>query len=537
MSYVNPARSPVTPAQLADDPNSPGPRGNGGADGDGNGRAGDPGNSDVAENRGQLGGDDDGGPGRSGRGEHGNGDGNGNGNGVGNGNGNGNGNGVGNGNGIGNGNGNGGPENTGPGQQTMPGYPGMPGGRTGGGNGSYIAGNGNGNGGANHGGGIYAGGAQTPNQSGLGLGGIIGQVSQAASSITSAVFGSSVANPLPNNPPNLFTEHLPRFVGDSATQTQPSNDHGASSQPTPPSPQRAANDTTALPPRNADPTPQPAANPAGGRPAAEGRGVPAQAQGQPQLQTQQGIDARTAQMLAQGGASMAPMEHAPETPAQLAMLAATAKEAEALERALADGQNKAPPQRTDGKDMAAQLRQGAAPEGDVNTSQQTAQSRQQTDALDRMLAKMQTDARAAADARAADGRPLDARTADGRLVPADGRLIQADGTQRSATDASRQSGDLAKTATATTEGGRLPVGADGKSAQSSFGRGLFGGAAEYTRQALDWVGQQVREFGFAASPDADGARAMRVVAGLVVASVGVLVVIGVLYALRIIFVN
>jgi len=116
--------------------------------------------------------------------------------------------------------------------------------------------------------------------------------------------------------------------------------------------------------------------------------------------------------------------------------------------------------------------------------------------------------------------------------------VQADGTQRSTTDTatSRQAADVAKTATGTTEGGRLPVGADGKSAQSSFGRGLFGGAAEYTRQALDWVGQQVREFGFGASPDADGARAMRVVAGLVVASVGVLVVIGVLYALRIIFV-
>jgi hypothetical protein len=545
MSFVRPSTSTFPfPGQHADDPNGPSPHANGGANGENSpqdlpgGRTGigDGNDTDAAENRGQLGGDDDGasGPGRSGHGVH---DGNGNDHG------NGNGNGIGNGNG--NGNGNGGPENNGPGQQTLPGQtPGLPGGRTGDpGNNAYGNGNGNGNGnaygngygngngGASHGGGIYAGGAQTPNQGGLG--GIIGGVSQTVSSITAAVFGSSVPNALPNTAPNLFTEHMPRFVGDSATQTQPSNDHGSSSQPAPPSPQRASNDTTALPPRNADPTPQPPANPAGGRPEAEGRGVLAQAQ----AQMQSGIDARTAQMLAQGGTPLMPMEHAPETPVQMAgLLAATASEAEALERALTDSQNKAQPQRTDGKDMAAQLRQGAGPEGDVNTPQQTAQSRQQTDALDRLLAKMQPDARTAPDARAADGRQPDARAADGRLVPTDGRLVQADGTLRSATDTSRQGGDLAKTAAGTTEGGRLPVGADGRSAQSSFGRGLFGGAAEYTRQALDWVGQQVREFGFGASPDADGARAMRVVAGLVVASVGILVVIGVLYALRIIFV-
>jgi len=438
--------------------------------------------------------------------------------------------------GRGNNGGNGGNEGAGGGSESTPGQtnPGLPGGRAGGANGSGGAngyGNGGsnvyGNGGANTSGGIYGGGATVPRTGGLG--GLLGQVSQVTSSITTAVFGT-VVNSNPASLPNLFTDDLPRFVGDSAARAQPSNDYSAPQpQSAPPSPQRATNDAAAVIARTADPTPQPPANPAAGAPEAEGRGLLAQTPAQPGVQP--GIDARTAQVLVQGGIALAPMETPPESSAQMAaMTAPTAREADALERALMDGANKSPLQRTDGKDMPTQLRQAAAPEGETATLQQAAQARQQTDALDRMLAKLPADARPMLDAKGVDGRQLDPRVADGRLVQADA-LVRS----TAETNASRQAGDLAKAATAT-EGGRLPVAADGKSAQSSFGRGLFGGTVEYTRQALDWVGQQVREFSFGASPDADGARAMRVVAGLLVASVAVLVAVGVLYALRVIFV-
>ena len=507
------------PAQHADNPNGGGPHGGSGTGGDhqpndvpghdghGGGRT----DNNVAEDRGQLDGqgrgDGDGssGPDESGRGI------------------------IGRGNNGGNG-GNGSTEGTGSGSESTPGQtgPGLPGGRTGNANGYGNGGsNGYGNGGANNSGGIYGGGASVPRTGGLG--GLLGQVSQVTSSITTAVFGS-VVNSNPASLPNLFTDDLPRFVGDSAARAQPSNDHSAlQPQPAPPSPQQAASDAAVVTPRTADPAPQPAANPTAAAPEAEGRGLLAQTSAQPG--TQPGIDARTAQMLAQGGIALAPMETAPESSAQMAAMAAPiAREADALERALMDSANKAPLQRTDGKELPAQLRQAAAPDGETATLQQAAQARQQTDALDRMLAKLPADARPMLDARGVDGRQLDPRVADGRLV-------QADALARSTAEAnaSRQASDLAKAATAT-EGGRLPVAADGKSAQSSFGRGLFGGTVEYTRQALDWVGQQVREFSFGASPDADGVRAMRVVAGLLVASVVVLVAVGVLYALRIIFV-
>jgi hypothetical protein len=53
---------------------------------------------------------------------------------------------------------------------------------------------------------------------------------------------------------------------------------------------------------------------------------------------------------------------------------------------------------------------------------------------------------------------------------------------------------------------------------------------------MDWVGQQVRELGFGSDPSAEGVRAMRVVAGLIAASVVVGVAIALLYALRVVFV-
>jgi len=502
-SPIHPSHSSFPlPAQHADDPDGPSPHGLGSTgDGhqpndvpghdDGGGRT----DNDVAEGRGQLNGDGDGSLAgdTSGRGI------------------------------VARGDGNGAPGMGEGSQTTTPGQPGpgLPAGRTGGA-GSNVYGNNSGsnvygNGGVNAGAGPYAGGVQTP-----GLGGIFGQVSQAASSIFSGVFGSA-ASSQPNSLPNLFTEQLPHFVGDTASRAQPTSEQHAPAPGNAPM-QRAANDAPALAPRNANANAQIAPNAGPGVPEGEGRGLlptPAQA----------GIDARAAQLLAQGGAPLAAMQTAAESAAQWSGASpATSMEADALARALLENQNKTAPARTDGKDATAQLRQGALPEGETGLTQQTAPSKSPSDTLDRLMTKLPADARPTPDARIADGRLLDPRVADARLA-----LPDAAARSTLEGNASRQAGDIAKAASAAE--GRIPLGADGKANTTSFfGRGLFGGTVEYTRQALDWVGQQVREFSVGNSPDADGARAMRVVAGLVVASVAVLVVIGVLYALRIIFV-
>ncbi|HEY0229686.1 MAG TPA: hypothetical protein VGC55_00420 [Dokdonella sp.] len=347
-SPINPSGSSFPfPSHHADSPDGPGPHGNSSADGGHqpndlpghDGRGGGRTDNDVAENRGQLDGqgqgDGDGSDG-SGRGT------------------------VGRGNG-GNG-GNGGPE-TGGGTGATPGQsgPGLPnaGGRTGGG-GQNIYGNGGGsngygNGGANAGGGTYTGGIQTPGIGG-GLGGIVGQVSQAASTIVSTVFGS-IATANSSSLPHLFTEQLPHFVGDSASRAQSNPDHQAPPQPGTTPTQHAANDPPPTAPRNADATAQAARGTAADVPEGEGRGLPA-------APSQAGVDARGAQVLAQGSAALAAMQTEPEAPAQLPGTAsATPMEADALARALAENQNNAAMLRADGKDVAAQLRQGAQAEG------------------------------------------------------------------------------------------------------------------------------------------------------------------------------
>lgn len=62
---------------------------------------------------------------------------------------------------------------------------------------------------------------------------------------------------------------------------------------------------------------------------------------------------------------------------------------------------------------------------------------------------------------------------------------------------------------------------------------LRGSATALARHALDWVGQLAKELGLRAGEEEEGVHAMRVVAGLVIAATGVLVVIGALYALRV----
>lgn len=63
---------------------------------------------------------------------------------------------------------------------------------------------------------------------------------------------------------------------------------------------------------------------------------------------------------------------------------------------------------------------------------------------------------------------------------------------------------------------------------------LRGSASVLARHALDWVGQLAKELGIGSTDGEEGAHAMRVVAGLVIAAIGVLLVIGVIYALRVI---
>ncbi|MEP7043070.1 MAG: hypothetical protein ABI843_08400 [Dokdonella sp.] len=410
----------------------------------------------------------------------------------------------------------GGGDNAGSGTAATPGQ--TNGGLSGGGDrGTGAGSNIYGNGGTNAGSGPYAGGAPT-----AGNGGVFGQVSQVTSTIASAVFGSAVTYN-PSTLPNLFSEQLPHFVGDSATIAQPAYDRNTASPAANPLP-RVSAEAAQIAPHAADPPAQASTGPAANQD--EGRAL-----GPTQAQT--GPDVRSAQIVAPPTVPSAPAQAPPEPPAGLpGALAAGALSAEALERALAQSEGKAFAPRADGEDVASLQRRGILADGPPSSSQQAALSRQPAEALDRLLARVPLEAHPAVDARATDGRMPDPRMLDPRV--ADAR--SADPSARSMTEAppSRPSADPTKAAA--TLDGRAPVAADGKpNTLSSFGRGLFGGSAEYMRQALDWVGQHVREFGIGASPDADGARAMRVVAGLVVASVGVLLVIGVLYALRIIF--
>ncbi|MBO9661505.1 hypothetical protein [Dokdonella sp.] len=84
-----------------------------------------------------------------------------------------------------------------------------------------------------------------------------------------------------------------------------------------------------------------------------------------------------------------------------------------------------------------------------------------------------------------------------------------------------------------------PLGEDAKKAAqlatNATGRAAAG-TVESLRQALDWVGQQVRGVGADPKTDSEGVTAMRVVAGLVIAATVVGVAIAVLYAIRIAFV-
>jgi hypothetical protein len=189
-------------------------------------------------------------------------------------------------------------------------------------------------------------------------------------------------------------------------------------------------------------------------------------------------------------------------------------------------------QRADLKE-AAQLARRDAP-ADARTAQpaqQNPQTPQQlalaqdpkrpTEVLERFLNKLLPDQQQQTRAQS-DVRQADARLVEGLAkAEADNRLRDAERTRLANADAAR--------AQAADAGGK-------RGAFAAIAGGMAGSAAETVRQAMDWVGQQVRELGFGSEPSAEGVRAMRVVAGLIVASVVVGVAIALLYALRIVFI-
>ncbi len=224
--------------------------------------------------------------------------------------------------------------------------------------------------------------------------------------------------------------------------------------------------------------------------------------------------------LAEGAAAQMPQTPSASNAAHAAALAS--------DQAILAGQNAqsakdalAQP-RTPGTADTAQLRQ---PANDPRAPTQLADPRRGAETLDPSQAKSTADAQART---LADPRMLDPRLADARLsqalvrADADAKQLQADAAEKA------KNANLADSA-------RAVNGDESKMrARLAFGGGTLASTAASARQALDWVGQQVREWGFDAKEGAEGVRAMRVVAGLIAASVIVLVVIALMYALRVI---
>lgn len=148
-----------------------------------------------------------------------------------------------------------------------------------------------------------------------------------------------------------------------------------------------------------------------------------------------------------------------------------------------------------------------------NPQQLPADAKRQAEAMDRSLARQTAEQQQARSAN-------DPRTNDAQ-VRADARALR-DGAE-------------AKTRT-TLADARPSVGDNAKQNALAGAERRPAGTAESLRQALDWVGQQVRGVGTSARTDEEGVTAMRVVAGLVVAAVVVGVAIAVLYAVRVAFV-
>lgn len=184
----------------------------------------------------------------------------------------------------------------------------------------------------------------------------------------------------------------------------------------------------------------------------------------------------------------------------------------------------------EGRELATALRQGVREERDVrdprNAQQAPADNRRTpSEILAQAFAKAVPDAQTR-------GNLGDARTPEQRQVDAQTRSDADAKSLRDAADKARNlgTGDASRALSGGEQGRR--AGLFSAMAQG----GVMAGASESMRQAMDWVGQQVREFGFGSQSGSEGVHAMRVIAGLIAASVVVLVAIAVLYALRVIFV-
>lgn len=159
---------------------------------------------------------------------------------------------------------------------------------------------------------------------------------------------------------------------------------------------------------------------------------------------------------------------------------------------------------------------------------------------DKALAKTPNEAQTQQQARAqndAQTRPqADLRTANPQRLADAQQLARTEGDAKGLREGAEKNKLVQSAETARTS----PLGEDAKKAAqlaaNAAGRTATG-TVESLRQALDWVGQQVRGVGADPKTDAEGVTAMRVVAGLVIAATVVGIAIAVLYAIRIAFVS
>lgn len=399
----------------------------------------------------------------------------------------------------------------------------------GGGNNGYgNVGNGNGNayGNVGNGNAYGAGGAHFEGGTGLlgNLGGTLG-------SLASSLFGHSPTERGSTLNPNPTFGETPRYGGDS-------NGHVSHQPPAPDpaSPHASADRPLSLTP---DATRAAGEAPRGDMQGKERGGTAQSTQAQAQAggtlapgtnagvlagSTASAAMSMAAQMAAAGQGAATSTPQAPpasaSTAAQLAQLAAetlaaSGQTAQQAREMLAQA-------RTPATADAAQLRQ---PANDPRVPTQIADPRRGAETLDPSLAKTSADAQART---TGDPRLLDPRLADARLSQA---LVRGDA------DAKQLQAEMAEKAKNANlaDSARAVNGDESKMrARLAFGGGMLASTAASARQAMDWVGQQVREWGFDAKEGAEGVRAMRVVAGLIAASVVVLVVIALLYALRVV---
>jgi hypothetical protein len=423
------------------------------------------------------------------------------------------------------------------------------------GNGNWDRGNGNGNWdrGSNgwNGGNNGNGNAGNGNASGGLIGGLVGTLNN----VVGSLLGQQNATPLPGQQPS-FPEQGPRNLGDQGRNPERGIDmpRGGERQGGPPQdvPRSgdagAAGRTAEAQGRATDAQGRPdaqgrAAADAQGRAATDGQGRATIAQQQAALAGQilaggllkEGQAGQNGQQAATKGENtnqaqagtlaMAAGLLAEQAPGQLASSAGAAAMPRGADEATlpqtAAQQQTRNPGAEAGKDLS-QLRQPAndQPRELRNNQPQTLADPRRAETMDPSLAKSMAEAqtRTLADTRQGDPRMAN-MLARGE---AEGKLAQ-------------EGADKAKNANQN-DPARAAIGDEARQRArlAMSGGGVLTGSA--ARQALDWVGQQVREWGFDAKGDAEGVHAMRVVAGLIVASVAVLVVIAVLYALRLGFV-